>query len=708
MLLSWLLLAIGLSIAAPSAKPYAVNGGEGSIDGNTPSAAAQKLLDEHFPSDDGLSALLVFHGERAITPDERAEISAISEWLSSDERPEGLASAMPFHRFPPEVQDQLFSEDGTTVLLSAAVNKDLESDQIYTVLWSIREYVEQSEASSLQFEITGPAGIAADTITLFKNADVVLMLATVGLILLILILIYRSPLLAIIPLAVAGIVYQIVDRLLGLAAKYGWFAVDKQALSIMMILLFAVLTDYCLFVLSRYREQLRMIGSKYDAMKISFTQVMEPIMFSGTTVLAAVLVLFAAVFKPYYSFAPVFTVAVIVMLLGGLTLIPAIFTLAGRRAFWPYVPKLEVGETRRTGLWKRVGAFVTERPAAVAGSLLVLLVLASVNMGSIRYSFNLMQSFPNDISSRLGFEILGDRYPQGQLAPVTVLLASDQQIDLDAPLVRQLSTLLDKLRAQQGISSVTPEVTLDLAEEGATLPRNFLSEQREVIRLQLTLQDNPYDQEALDLVNELRSNSKLLLKESGFDPSHYQLHYSGQTAEQLDVRKMNQTDMVVIFSLIAIVLAIMLALQSGSIKIAMLMMGTLLLSYTATIGFGWFLFHGVMGYESISYRLPVYAFVFLIALGVDYNIMLVSRIKEEARHYEWKEAINRAVALTGGVITSAGIILAATFSVLITQPLQELFLFGLTMAIGILADTFLIRGMLFPSLMVYLGKGGDS
>lgn len=700
-LIGWILVIGVLSFIAPAAKKYATSSGEGSIHEDTPSAVAQKIFDEQFPSKDGAVALLVFHGKDAITEAERAKISEISKWLSSDDKPKNVASALPFHQLPKATQDKMFSKDNTTILLNIALMKDLESDQIYDTLEQIRNHVKQTDIGDLQFEITGPAGIAADTITLFKNADFVLMFATIGLILIILIIIYRSPLLAVIPLIIASIVYQVVDRILGLAGQNGWFVVEKQALSIMMILLFAVLTDYCLFILARYKEELKKTSSKYDAMQAALTQVMEPILFSGGTVLVAMLTLFFAVFNAYHNFAPVFSVAMVFILLGGITLIPALFALVGRKAFWPFIPKVAEKEEKLSGFWTNVGTFLKKKPSITASILLIMLILASLNVGSMKYSFNLMKSFPNDISSRQGFEILEENFPPGQLAPVTVILKSDKEIALDQPFVEKLASLSNSIKELDGVNTVTPEITSGLSAPNSNLPKNFLSEEKHAIRLQLTLQDNPYDKAALNTISTLRDNSKDLLTKSGFDSEQYSLHYSGQTAQQLDVQALNQKDTIVTFSLISLFILIMLTYQSRSIIIAFTMMITMLLSYSATLGLGWMIFHYILGYDSISYRLPVYTFVFLIALGVDYNIMLVSRIKEEAQKHEWKEAVARGVALTGGVISSAGIILAATFGVLITQPLQELFLFGLTMTMGILIDTFLVRGMLLPSILIF-------
>src|SRR5699024_142382 len=191
-------------------------------------------------------------------------------------------------------------------------------------------------------------------------------------------------------------------------------------------------------------------------------------------------------------------------------------------------------------------------------------------------------------------------------------------------------------------------------------------------------------------VKDLRDASEDMMKDSGFSEA-FTLHYGGQTAQQADVSDMNVRDMVLLFVLVIVLITVILGFQTHSVKLPLLMVGTILLSYAATLGFGWLIFKFLMGYDAISYRMPVYTFVFMVALGIDYNIMLVSRIREKAKEFSWREAVDQGVRLTGGVISSAGVILAATFSVLMTQPIEELLLFGFLMAMGILLDTFIIR-----------------
>src|SRR5699024_10507119 len=328
-----------------------------------------------------------------------------------------ISTALPFHQFPKEVQAQMFSDDETTLLFNIALKENLDASVSHDTLEELKNKWASIGSKNTQFEITGPAGITADTISLFQNADVILILATVGLIFIILIFIYRSPLLAITPLIIAGIVYGVVDRVLGIFGKYDIFVIEGQATSIMLVLLFAVVTDYSLFVFSRYREELYKHESKYDAMDKAIYHVAEPIFFSGGTVTLAMLTLFVSVFNAYNYFAPVFSVAVIFILIAGLTLIPAIFAILGRKAFWPSIPKVRDKKQQKRNFWTWVSKIVVKRPTRVALTLFVFLLIGAVNILPLQFSFNLLKSLPEDISSRIGCELLEENYPAGELAP---------------------------------------------------------------------------------------------------------------------------------------------------------------------------------------------------------------------------------------------------------------------------------------------------
>lgn len=544
---------------------------------------------------------------------------------------------------------------------------------IHKTLDDISNEIKAMDFKNIQFEITGPAGISADTITLFKNGDFVLMVATVILIFFILILIYRSPLLAITPLIIAGIVYIVVDGILGLSGQYELFVIDGQATSIMLVLLFAVVTDYSLFIFSRYREELQKHTSKYTSMSEAMYHVSEPIFFSGGTILLAMLALFATIFEPYHHFAPV---------------------------FWPFIPAVNKQSKQKKTFWHTVGQFVKKHPATIAFALLAVLFIGAFQVPTINYSYNLLKTFPEDMSSRKGFELLEERYPAGLLAPVTMILESETEIEKDELFLQHIQTLTEQLSSYDNVSDVT-NITDEMVTGKEPLPTNMLSETNKAVKLTLTLESNPYDMESLNVIQALREDSDKLLSKTGLSSSHYALHFSGQTAEQLDIKQMNQRDMMVLFPLVIVLITIVLAFQTRKLSLSILMVGTILLSYVASLGFGWTIFHYLLDYDAIGYRLPVYTFVFMVALGIDYNIMLVSRVRELAKEKPWQEAVASGVAMTGGVISSAGLILAATFAVLMTQPLEELFLFGFTMAFGILLDTFIIRGFLLPAILIW-------
>ena len=497
-------------------------------------------------------------------------------------------------------------------------------------------------------------------------------------------------------MVIAGIVYGVVDRVIGLFGKFDVFTIESQATSIMLVLLFAVVTDYSLFIFSRYREELHRYKSKYDAMGEAIYHVSEPIFFSGGTIILAMLTLFVTVFTPYHSFAPVFSIAVVFILLAGLTLIPALFTILGRKAFWPSIPKLDQTKQEKHRFWGWAGKTVTKHPVKIIVIIGVFLAIGIMNLFSLQFSFNLLKSFPDDMSSRVGFEVLEDHYPAGELAPVTVLLMAEDTFDEDdLKDVQKLQQLID---SQPGVEDVKSVLTDEMIAGDNELPRNFLADSNRVMKFDVTLSEDPYDREALDTVKKLREKETKFLDQTSLS-DHTELHFAGQTAEQLDVYEMNNRDMLLLFPLVIILLTIVLGFQTKSVGMPLLMMGTIVLSYAATLGFGWLIFHNFMDYDAISYRLPVYTFVFMVALGIDYNIMLVSRIKELAESVSWKEAIRQGITKTGGVISSAGVILAATFSVLTTQPIQELFLFGFVMAMGILLDTFIIRGFFLPAIL---------
>lgn len=698
-LLAWIILTGALS-AAPSVNDYKVNTGENDLPKEAQSVVASEKFDAYFPDDNGLFALLVFQNEEGWNTQSFTEVDEVSKWIGEDSKLDTIQSAVPFHQFPEQAKKDFLSEDGTTLVLPLFLKDKLEMDEVHDTVESIEEFTETSLTNGTMV-ITGPAGIASDTIAIFSNADLVLLFSTIALVLILLIVIYRSPLLAIIPLVAVAFVYQVVDRVLGLLAKNDVFTVEAQSISIVMILLFGATVDYSLFVFSRFREELRKQEDKHEAMRKAVRGIAEPLIFSGGTVFAAMLVLLLADYGPYNSFAPVFTITIAIVLIAGLTLIPALFTIFGRRAFWPFVPKVGEETLEKNRFWGKVGGFVTKKPILAGGLVLVFLLLNASQLFNANYSYNIIQSFPEEMKSRIGFEQLEEKFPAGELAPVNVLVEKETGFAFSNSELDAIERLNESFLNMKGVSSTTlPEK--DMMATGGREGSRILSEDGKALKFDIILTMNPYEAEAMDILDQLTESKQEILRESGLDANDYDIYFAGETATSADIRSTNDRDTMLIVVAVTIVIFGMLIFHTRSLVAPVYMMTTILLSYASALGLSWFIFDTIFGFEGMSYRIPLYAFVFLVALGVDYNIMLISRIKEENRSFSIKEATRRGVALTGGVISSAGVILAATFGVLMTQPILELFMFGFIVCIGILLDAFLIRGMLVPAIVTLL------
>lgn len=687
----WMILTIALTLLAPSSQDQkSAKDGSGLPDSSL-YEQAKTIMDENFSNDEGTPAILVFTAEDTLSEEELASIAAASQAIE-EANIEHVTEVLALYQMPPQVIQAFVSEDGTSISLPITIAPNIETEEITKAIDDIKKQVENSAADTLVYKMTGPAAIASDSVKLFEQADVVLIIATVALILVLLIVIYRSPLLAIIPLLACGIVYLVVDRVLGLAGEAGLF-LDAQTLSIMAILLFAAITDYSLFVFSRFREELKLGQDKYTSMKKAMSKVGEPIFFSGATIIAAVLMLFFASDAAYSNFAPVFAIAVFIIAIGGLTLVPALFTLFGKVAFWPFIPKPEDSEKGSAKFWGKLGSFVTTYPRIIIIVISLIMIAFSINVTNIQYSFNILKSFPEDMESREGFEILESKYSPGSLAPTTVLISSDSEIESES-----LAVLIAELEKQEGIESISPSSEAILQDSSS-----ILSENGEAARLQMILDEDPYSLEAIETIQLLQENTAEILKAAGVE-DQLSLHFTGETALQADIQRANDRDTLLVVILVTVFITIMLGLLTRSIIAPLYMMGTILLSFFSALGLGMLILEGLFDIDSMSSRIPLYTFVFLVALGVDYNIMLVSRIKEEIGHYSIKEAVERGVSFTGGVISSAGLILAATFAVLTTQPIMELFIFGFVVALGVIIDTFVVRSMLVPAIIVVLGK----
>ncbi|MDN3438494.1 MMPL family transporter [Planococcus sp. APC 3900] len=673
----WLVLMIALSMG-PRLNDYKVANFQ-SLPDDAQSIIADQKLKEYFPNDQGTPGILVFHNsEGDVNPETVQEILA----GITEANIEGIDSIVDISQLPPPALEGFYSEDNTTMIIPMSLEAGLGSADFAEINDEASEIGSDiaADSGSMEFYVTGPAGIAGDTVKLFEEADFVLLIATVLIILVLLIVIYRSPLLAFIPLLATVIVYQVVNQTLAFMGS-GGLELTSQTTSIMSILLFAAVIDYSLFVFSRFREELNHYESKHEAMKHAMRATGEPVFFAGGTVLAAMLVLFFADFRDYANFAPIFGTAVFVIMIASITLIPALFTLFGRKAFWPKVPKYGQSSEVKHGIWGPVAKFVVNKPLISGGLVAVLMIVSALNIVNLEFEFDTVKSFPEDMPSRVGYEIVEQKFDKGEIAPSTLLVVGDEPITEEAA-----AALSEELTAYGEIASARLSGQTDDGE---------------AVKYNIALSMNPYSTEALDFVEQLRNDSGALLDRASINGD---IHFGGITPKLVDEREVNNSDIYKIVVLETLLILVLLFVLTRSWKMPIYMMATILLSYLSALGLGIFLVDVLFGYEAISTRVPVYAFIFLVALGIDYNIILVSRFIEERKSHKVKKALEIAISHTGGVISSAGIILAATFAALTTMPIADLFVFGFMVSIGILIDTFLVRGMLLPALILFFEK----
>lgn len=672
-LIAWILVTVILTVAVPSVRDYQVTSID-SLPEDMQSVIANEKIADYFGDSELLPAILVLQAKDQV---ELQDLVSITDSIIEKDL-NGVKEVVPIGMLPEPATESFFSEDKTTAIIPVNLDSNLDTPEVKETLDQITTIID--DKTELDVSVTGPAGIAVDTTDLFTRADIVLIMATVGIILVLLIVIYRSPLIALIPLLAAVFVYQVVTQLLGAFGKAG-LLMSSQSVSIMSVLLFAAVIDYSLFVFSRYREELKQHESKHTAMKTAMRGTGLPVFYSGGTVFLAMIILIFADLGDYKNFAPIFGTALAVIMISSVTLVPALFTIFGRKSFWPVIPKVGDTTVKSSSLWSKIGRFVTKKPI-ISVTIVGIFILASAAYNvNLKYEFDLIKSFPEDMPSRVGYELLESKFEPGDLAPTTVLVESEDALSDETK-----QGLLEELATQEHVSTVRIENQ---------------TEDQKVVSYSLTFDDSPYALESIEALEDMQENADEFLDKSQISG---ELYFAGETASSLDDRNTNNRDMVIIVLLETLLIFIMLIFLTKSIKMPIYMMGTIIVSFFAALGLGMFLTNLFFDIDSISTRVPVYAFIFLVALGIDYNIILVSRFMEEREKHSIKKATEIAVANTGGVISSAGIILAATFAVLMTQPIQLLFVFGFIVAVGILIDTFIIRGILLPSLIVLFEK----
>lgn len=560
-----------------------------------------------------------------------------------------------------------FSRDRKAALMIAQIKSDGESDTILDPVDAVRDRI-HNHGGGLESKATGGAGFSADAIKVFEGINGTLLLSALLLVLILLILIYRSPIFWIVPLLSVGFA-EVATRALGYELTTLGVTVNGQSSAILSILVLGAGTDYALLLVSRYREELRRHADKHEAMALALRTAGPAIFASGLTVIAALLCLTLAKVNGTSGLGPIGALGIAVAMVAMLTLLPSLLLIFGRRLFFPFIPRYDASASDdKTGPWRRLGDGIAKRPRRVWIGVVALLAVFS--LGVLNFNDGLTQgnSFRDDVEAVQGQKLIDESFPSGSNAPTDIVVRDLLKVEG----VRQAAA------AVPGVVSVEPEQT-----------------STDAILLKAVLKPEPFSKEAFGLIPKLRS----AVKQAGGQDTLV----GGATAVEADLRDAAARDTRVIVPVALLVVFLILMALLRAVVAPLLLMATVILSFLAALGVGAVVFDVIFGFPGSDPSLPLFAFVFLVALGIDYNIFLMARVREETGRMGTNLGMRRGLAVTGGVITSAGIVLAGTFSVLGVLPLIFLTEIGFVVAFGVLLDTFIVRSILVPALVLDTG-----
>jgi RND superfamily putative drug exporter len=580
------------------------------------------------------------------------------------------------------------SADGKAILINAQLDfavadANVDGEPVFPkIIEFIREDMEKEFTSAgITTHVTGPAGLFADLFEAFGSIDTRLLQTTLIVVAIILIVVYRSPVLWILPLFTAASALGIATMIVYYLAREDIIDLNGQTQGILDVLVLGAATDYALLLIARYREELHHHQSRFDAMRIALRGVVEPIIASGSTVIAGLMVLLLSDLSSNRGLGPVGSIGIASSMLAVLTLLPALLIIFGRWIFWPKIPRFDDVDEKLSGLWSKVGNLVDRRPRAVwISTALALLIFAGFSTTLKSDGLSQSEAFTTRTDSVIGLERLGEHFPSGEGTPVEIVV-DQADIASAAAAIGRVST----------VASVVPLTNVDPLTQRPTSELKVVDGK---VVLYATLKVAPDSAEGKESIPLIRQAAQAV------NPN---ILVGGQSAIGYDVDQSSRRDNRVIIPIVLLLIAVILGFLLRSIFAAALLLGTVVLSFAATLGVCALVFDNVFGFAGTDAAFPLFAFIFLVALGIDYNIFLMTRVREESLKIGTRAGIIKGLTVTGGVITSAGIVLAATFGVLGILPLVFLAELGFAVAFGVLLDTIIVRSLLVPALVREIG-----
>lgn len=630
-------------------------------------------LQSKYQQGQAIPAIIILESDQKLAPADFAKFGSFKNKLTEVE---GVQAP---------VIGPIPSEDLKALEYIVPISNDAELKEVVSEL---REVSSSDLPSGVQSFVTGPAGLTADLVKAFGGIDGLLLLVALSAVFVILVIVYKSALLPFLVLLNAMFALCASILVVYLLAKNGVIELNGQSQGILSILVIGAATDYSLLLVARYREALNSAASKWQAIIAGMKGSFEPIVASAATVVLALLCLLFSDLNSNRSLGPIAATGIVFSLIATLTFLPALLAIFGKAAFWPSKAKQEkkfktvkvkTGKEELSGVWKKVGNVVSSH--ARKTWVIIVLVLLVCSLGLLQLKANGVSQTDvilTESNAVDGQEAIARHYNAGAGAPVLVSVPK-----------ASLNEAADLLRSNEKLADVV--VYSDQGQTGNISKAKIVDER---VLLSATLKIDPYSLEAESFVETLRTDMS-----SAIDGSLV----GGSTAIDLDTNTTATSDLIKIVPIVLLMIYVVLALLLRSLLAPLILILTVVLSFAATIGISALVFNNLFGFPGADATVPLFGFVFLVALGIDYNIFLISRTREEALKYGTRAAVLHSLGKTGGVITSAGIVLAATFAALGIIPILFLAQIAFIVAFGVLLDTIIVRSLLVPALFYDIG-----
>jgi len=670
-LLTWVLAAIIISVFAPSLSSIQSNNQNDFIPNKYESIQASKIAKQLSTQSEAPTDIVVFSSQSGgvLSSQQLGKINAIVKDLNTKQINKVQAVTTSQQQIAPSKKVQL-----ATVVYSGSQNDESTMNAVPGVRQAVQNAV---KGTDLKAGITGSMATSYDMQDSAKNAEKIVGIVTILLVLLLPAFIFRSPFAGLLPLVAVGIVFSLSERLIALAGHMFNFQVDQQLSILYTVVLYGIGTDYILFLLFRYRERLRGGDHTRGAVSFALSRAGEAIFSAALVVLTSFVALFFADFGIFSSLAPGLVICVAVMMLAAMTLVPALLAVVGEKVFWPSKAWMVAAEKPTISL--KVGRMVSKRPGTVSALVVVLLLILTGFASQYQADFSSFSQPPKGTESAQAYDTLSSAFPAGVLAPTEVYVTSDHP--LDQQLIGQMQT---KLAATNGVSAAFPS---GISKDGKTAS------------LSVVLKDDPYSAAAIDTVN-----NSLHQAAHSFGNDKVSVYVGGVTAAMADIQAVTNRDLRVIFPIAAAFIFVILAVLLRSLVAPVVLLLCVSLGYAATLGITVLIFQDLLDYTGLISFIPLFMYIFVVAIGTDYNILTITRLREELLE---GNSPHKSAALTvehsSATVASAGLILAATFASLLLGGISFLLQMGSSIAIGVSLAAFVIAPFLIPSLAAKLG-----